>query len=64
MQTQTPEVPATPIALTRTADRSITVHALSPEGLVDLGTFRSTADAWRAVDELDMGVVAEYAAAA
>lgn len=50
------QAPVAPLALTRTADRrSITVHTLGLEGPVEVGTFASSADAWRAIDAIDMG---------
>ena len=55
MQTLTPVVPAAPLAVTRTADRSLTIHALGLDGPEKLGTSATTADAWRAIDALDMG---------
>lgn len=64
MQTKNFVAPVAPLALTRSADRSITIHALGLDGPVELGTYASSADAWRAVDELDMGVEPALAAAA
>lgn len=50
MQTLSSPIPA--LAVTR-SDRGITVHTLDLDGLQPVGTFRSAADAWRAIDELD-----------
>lgn len=42
------------IALSRAADRTLTIHALDVDGARPVGTFATAAEAWAALDELDL----------
>lgn len=43
-----------PVLAVRQQGAALTVAELTPDGTRDLGTFRDVADAWRAVDALDL----------
>jgi hypothetical protein len=52
MHTQTSASPA--LVAARHPDRSITLHTLELDGPTHIGTFASAAEAWTAVDALDL----------
>ena len=43
-----------PILAVHQQGKALTVAELTPDGTRDLGTFRDVADAWRAIDALDL----------
>jgi hypothetical protein len=45
--------PASPLTVDRDADGAYVVHAITPAGVVSLGTHANVVDAWAAIDELD-----------
>lgn len=48
--------PDTPITVERADDGAYVVHAVTPTGVVSLGTHANVVDAWMAIDELDSPV--------
>ncbi len=45
---------AAPLTISGRGGEGITLHTFDADGAVRMGTYRSAADAWRAVDELDL----------
>jgi hypothetical protein len=43
----------TPLIIERSPDGAYVVHAISPAGVVSLGTHANVVDAWMAIDALD-----------
>jgi hypothetical protein len=63
MHTIDSAVPVTPaLAVSRGADKTITIHTLGTDGLEQVGTFANIRDAWAAVDALDLQDDVELAA--
>lgn len=47
--------PETPVAIDHTPDGQIDVYALTSDGIASLGRHATPAEAWRAIDAIDLG---------
>jgi hypothetical protein len=46
--------PFVPVLAIRRTRRGIAIHNIHPDGVDHVGTFENVADAWKAVDALDL----------